>query len=152
VAAAFARARDDYGHVDVLACVAGIIDVGAIHTIELAAWDRIIQVNLTGMFLACKYALREFLENGDGSIVTVGSVAATVGRHGGSAASYGAAKAGVVQLTRSIAVNDADSGVRANCVCPGSVQIAGAIAFLASDDASFITGATLMVDGGFTAM
>jgi NAD(P)-dependent dehydrogenase (short-subunit alcohol dehydrogenase family) len=184
VAAAFAQATRDYGHVEVLVGVAGIIDVGATHDFDLAAWERIVRVNLTGMFLACKYALREFLENGGGSIVTVGSVAAMVGRRGGSAAGYGAAKAGVVQLTRSIAVNYADSGVRANCVCPGSVQtdlnthsniatadfdrskwfaapipgradpdeIAGAIAFLASDDASFITGATLMVDGGMTAM
>jgi 3-oxoacyl-[acyl-carrier protein] reductase len=184
VQAAFQTARSDHGRVDVLVGVAGIIDVGATHELALANWERVVRVNLTGMFLACKYALQEFLRAGGGSIVTVASVAATVGRNGGSAACYGASKAGVLQLTRSIAVNYADDGIRANCVCPGSVdtslhvhsnpaadgvnrskwinapiqrradpsEIAGAISFLASDDASFITGTALMVDGGLTAI
>jgi NAD(P)-dependent dehydrogenase (short-subunit alcohol dehydrogenase family) len=184
VRAAFLSARSDHGRIDVLVGVAGIIDVGATHELAVADWERVIRVNLTGMFLACKYALQEFLLAGGGSVVTVRSVAALVGRNGGSAACYGAAKAGVLQLTRSIAVNYADDGIRANCVCPDSVEtslhvhsnlaadgvnrskwikapiprradpseIAGAISFLASDDASFITGAVFMVDGGLIAM
>ncbi|HEX9727294.1 MAG TPA: SDR family NAD(P)-dependent oxidoreductase [Gemmatimonadales bacterium] len=163
---------------------AGVIyrdrDVGA--TTE-AEWDETFEVNVKGAFLMSKYALPA-LRASRGTIVNVASYVGLVGFAG--AAAYSASKAALVNLTRTMALDHAEDGIRVNCVCPGSVatdmifdawaafpnpdearlrweakhplrriatpeEVAKAIVFLASDDATFITGVALPVDGGITA-
>jgi NAD(P)-dependent dehydrogenase (short-subunit alcohol dehydrogenase family) len=116
-----ARAIAEFGGLDILVASAGTATRGGIHELSLADWDRVIRVNLTGMFLCARAALRHMINHGGGNIVTIGSISSVVIGAGGSAASYKASKGGVLQLTRAIATEYAHKGVRANCVCPGAV-------------------------------
>jgi NAD(P)-dependent dehydrogenase (short-subunit alcohol dehydrogenase family) len=169
------------GSPDVLCNVAGVGSF--VHTTDttIEQWDRIIGVNLTGTFLMARAVLPAMLEAASGSIVNVASTAAFVGS--AYSAAYCASKGGVVMLTKALAVEYADRGVRVNAVAPGGVdtpliasfglppggdpkhfdritsrmgfcrpeQVAAAIAFLASDESAYTTGAVLAVDGGVTA-
>jgi len=175
-----------YGRLDVLVNSAGITPR---HVAETAspeeAWDRVIEVNLKGTYLACWYAVPEMKRSGGGSIINLASIIALVGYpvgSGGGFNPYPASKGGVLQLTRNLAVDSAADGIRVNCICPGYVdsnltraltedtemrqrvearhpmgrfgrpeEIANAALFLASDESSFVTGAPLIVDGGYTA-
>ena len=183
IAAAVEHAASELGGLDSVVACAGVLDTGATHELSLAAWERMLRINLTGTFLTVKHALPHLLESGGGSVVTVGSVASVVA--GGYTSSYDASKSGVLGFTRAVAVEYADRGIRANCVCPGHVatnlkahsaetmgsnpsvegrvrvpitrradpdEVAAVIAFLCSDESSFMTGTTVMVDGGFTAV
>jgi meso-butanediol dehydrogenase / (S,S)-butanediol dehydrogenase / diacetyl reductase len=170
------RAIDEAGPLDILVHNAGTSGTG---------WDDVIAVNLTAAHHLCSYAEQGLIER-RGAIVTIGSTASVVS--GAVDADYNAAKAGLVMLTRSLAVRLGPHGVRANSVCPGWVrtpmgeidmrklnedvdeayrtvtrfaplrraaepdEVASVICFLASDDASYMTGAVVMVDGGSTAV
>lgn len=186
VEAAVAAAVATFGRLDVMVNNAGINSaVAPIHECTQENWDRVVRVNLNGVFFGMKYALRQFVPQKSGVIVSMASINGLVGCYGGPP--YGAAKAGVVNLTREAAIEYAKFGIRANAVAPTAVwtpmnihaaedsgtslkdmedalnnlnplpgmpspeDIAAAIAFLASDDARFITGVTLPVDGGYTA-
>jgi len=149
-----------------------------IATLDMAVFDRLVAVNLKGQFLGCKHAIPAMLARGGGSIVNTASIDGFVGR--GVRAAYGACKAGVVLLTKSVASQYGTRGIRCNAVAPGLTltpgavdnasteyvelslrnypmprlcapeDVAKAVVFLASDDASYINAETLMVDGGAT--
>jgi NAD(P)-dependent dehydrogenase (short-subunit alcohol dehydrogenase family) len=171
-----------YGRLDVLFNNAGIEGEMGVPTAELSLeiWNRIVAINLTGVFLGCRYAIPEMLRGGGGAIINNASVAGLVGFAGIPA--YAASKGGVVQLTRTTALEYAQQNIRVNCLCPGVIdtpmvrraapneeaiggfrefepvgrlgrpeEVAALALFLASDEASFITGAIIPVDGGFVA-
>jgi NAD(P)-dependent dehydrogenase (short-subunit alcohol dehydrogenase family) len=178
-----AAIKDQLGRIDILVNSAGVAGGGMIHTLEAEEWDRVVDINLKGTFLASKHAVKVMMEQGSGSIVNIASVEGIEGFVGGS--SYNASKGGVVILTKNMAIDYARMGVRTNVICPGfidtpmfrsvmvdgpakaladqirdahqlgrfgkPVEIANAALFLASDEASFVTGVTLPVDGGYTA-
>ena len=168
-----------FGRLDILVNNAGVGTDGDVVQLPEEEWRRILDVNLTGVFLCCKYAIPQMKRSGGGSIVNIASIAARVG--GSVSCVYPASKAGVVALSRNTALKFAAEGIRVNCVCPGHVdtaltytlkdprvrealisrypvgrlgtaeEIAAAVLFLASEEASFITGSELIVDGGYTA-
>src|SRR6266849_169894 len=139
---------------------AGILD-GYFNVDETdeAVWRRVIDIDLTGVFLGCKRALREMLPRGRGRIVNMASVAGLNGTGGGAA--YIAAKHGVVGLTRQMAVVYSARGITVNddqmrAVVPAgrrgtAEDIASAVCYLASDEAGYVTGHTMVVDGGWRA-
>lgn len=176
VDAAVAFALECGGKLDVLCNIAGILQFGHTHEFPLEDWNRILAVNLTGTFLACRTAIPHLLASG-GNIVNTASTAALAGHPWTPA--YSASKGGVLALTRGIAVEYGRQGLRANAVCPGSIEtpiadafhlpagadarllqrimpldrfrgpetVASAIAFLASADAAHINGVGLRMDG-----
>jgi NAD(P)-dependent dehydrogenase (short-subunit alcohol dehydrogenase family) len=183
VAAMVAATVDAFGGLHVLYNNAGIFpadDGGATETPE-STWDTVMDVNLKGVWLGCKYGIPAMLDSGGGSIINVASFVALMGAATAQIA-YTASKGGVLSMTREIAVEYARQGIRANALCPGPIEtallaelmsdparrqrrlvhipmgrlgraeeLAKAALFLASDDASFMTGSSLVVDGGITA-
>ncbi|WP_327001175.1 SDR family oxidoreductase [Dactylosporangium sp. NBC_01737] len=119
VDAAVAEAAEWGGRIDLLANVAGVASSAHTTDVTLAEWDRILAVNLTGTFLACRAALPHLIA-AQGAVVNVASLAGVRGWR--YSAAYSAAKGGVVALTRALAVEYAPDGVRVACVCPGSVD------------------------------
>ena len=176
-------AVDTYGGLDVLFNNAGVFpdDDGGILDTPPETWQRVMEVNLKGVWLGCRAAVPAMLDSGGGSIVNVASFVALMGAATAQIA-YTASKGGVLAMTRELAVEYARQGIRANSICPGPIEtpllaelladpvrrqrrlvhipigrfgrpeeIAKAALFLASDDASFVTGSALVVDGGITA-
>jgi dihydroanticapsin dehydrogenase len=114
------RAVEAFGRLDVVVSNAGI-EIGAkVADLSEEDWERVIAVNLTGTFLVCKYAIPALLAAGGGSVITMGSVAGVVGW--AADAAYNASKGGVILLTKTIALDYGPQGVRANCICPGSIE------------------------------
>jgi NAD(P)-dependent dehydrogenase (short-subunit alcohol dehydrogenase family) len=176
-------ATDTYGALHVLYNNAGIFpadDGGVLDTPE-STWEKVMEINLKGVWLGCRAGIPAMIASGGGSIVNVASFVALVGAATAQIA-YTASKGGVLSMTREIAVEYARRGIRANALCPGPIEtplldellsdpdrrarrmvhipmgrlgradeLARAALFLASDDASFMTGASLVVDGGITA-
>jgi NAD(P)-dependent dehydrogenase (short-subunit alcohol dehydrogenase family) len=192
--AAVTAAVGELGPLEVMFNNAGILD-GYFNADEMdeSVWRRVVDIDLTGVFLGCKRALREMLPRGRGRIINMASVAGLNGTGGGAA--YIAAKHGVVGLTRQMAVAYGARGITVNCVCPGAIpttlrahsqailgpgvpdmsgrgvvvnedqvralvpagkrgtveDIASAVCFLASAEASYINGHSLVIDGGWRA-
>jgi NAD(P)-dependent dehydrogenase (short-subunit alcohol dehydrogenase family) len=137
--AAVAAAVDTHGRLDVLCTIAGILRTARTHEHPLDLWDRVIAVNLTGTFTFCRAAIPAMLDTGGGAIVTTGSTAGLAGHPW--AAAYSASKGGIHALTRTIAVEYARSGIRANTVCPGSIDtpITGDFHFPEGADMKLVT-------------
>ena len=119
VNACVAACREQLGSIYALIHMAGLLRFERTHEMEASSWQQIIDINLSGTFYLCKAAIPHLLETG-GSIVNAASTAALTGLHWGTA--YSASKGGVLAMTRSIAVEYAKEGLRANCVCPGDIQ------------------------------
>jgi NAD(P)-dependent dehydrogenase (short-subunit alcohol dehydrogenase family) len=183
VAALFAGVRERHGRLDVAFNNAGISppEDDSILTTGLDAWERVLRVNATSVYLCCRHAIPIMLEHGSGSVINTASFVAVLGS-ATSQIAYTASKGGVLAMTRELGVQFARQGVRVNALCPGPVatpllnelfaadperaarrlvhvpmgrfaepaEIAAAVAFLASDDASFITASTFLVDGGIS--
>lgn len=187
VKAMVAAAVKKYGKLHILfnnAGIAGDQYKATIETFDETNWDKILSVNLKGVFLCSKYAVPELLKSGGGAIINTASIAGLVGM--GNHA-YGASKAGVTIITKTMALELAPKGIRVNAIAPGFIDtplsrgnrrgmsegeqaqnvarlaasapmgrigrpedIANAALFLASDEAAYITGHTLVVDGGYT--
>jgi NAD(P)-dependent dehydrogenase (short-subunit alcohol dehydrogenase family) len=185
------QAKAAYGRVDILVNAVGNMFIRDLIDITVDEWDTVMAVNLRSAFLCCKAVLPAMIEQRRGSIVNLASISSYVGQeiNGQSTVAYNVTKAGIRQLTTSLATRYARDGVRINCVVPGPTrtkalqhffvgmpteqsdaifatvgeqttaigrsaepaEIAAAIAFLASDEASYVVGAALAVDGGFLA-
>lgn len=181
VRAAVAAVVDRFGAIDVLVNNAGTSWTGAPENIPLSGWNKVIQVNLTGAFVAAREAGRHMLERRRGAIISIASTGGLRSFTPGMAeiVPYTTSKAGLIHLSRDLAAQWADRGVRVNVIAPGqiesgmtlsldhavvsrvrstipmgrlgrSTELAGAVAYLASDAASYVTGQTLIVDGGLT--
>lgn len=177
--AALAAAIDAEGRVDVLINIAGGSAGGLIADIDLDVWDQLYKLNIRSTLTACRAVLPTMRNQGRGSIVNMASISGLRGDPGWAA--YNASKAGIISLTQSLAWEEGLYGIRVNAICPGPIgsermlatisaedlqdynaacalgrigtaqELSEAILFLASDQASFITGASLVADGGLTA-
>ena len=166
-----------FGRLDVLVNNVGVqINKDVVDTSE-EEWDFVVDTNLKSMFLCSKYAVVQMRQQGGGNIICISSISGLVGN--GLQASYNASKHGVIGLVRSMAVDHASDNIRVNVVCPGSMntpltetipeeklapyreanlmkrfsapaEIAPSVLFLASDEASYVTGSVLVADGGYT--
>jgi len=175
-------AVEQFGGLDILVNSAGIASSAVATETTEEQWQRVLDVNLKGVFLCSKHAVAEMLKRPGGSIVNVASINAIRGNH--RLVAYSASKGGVVGVTLAMAIDYAAHDIRVNCVCPAAIEgtrmmqraldgaddaeemrrylvakhpmgrcgrpeeVAYAILFLASDEASFITGVTLPIDGG----
>jgi len=176
--------KNEFGQINILFNNAGIIRHKNVLDLDKKDWDLVLSVNLTGVFLLSKYVIPIMAAGGGGTIINTSS---GLGLKGGqNVVSYCATKGGVVIMTRAMAIDHAEQGIRVNCVCPGAVdtpllhdeahqlgedeekflksvanrpmkriataeEIANAVLFLASDLSSYVTGTSLVVDGGLIA-
>ncbi|WP_225800716.1 SDR family NAD(P)-dependent oxidoreductase [Streptomyces sp. NK15101] len=176
-------AVERFGRLDVLVANAGVIPLLSVTEAEASDFDRVMAVDGRGMFLTCKYAIEAMIVSGGGAIVCTSSISGVAGQ--ARQAVYGPAKFVATGLTKHLAVEWAERGIRVNAVAPGTIEtervaaarvepggpeylaeivrahpmgrfgtpeeVAAAILFLASDEASFVTGVVLPVDGGYLA-
>lgn len=175
-----AQTVEAYGRVDILVNNAGVIISNNIENCNLDEWNKIQNINSTGVYLGTKYVIAEMNKTGGGSIVNISSIDSIVG--GSSSAAYAASKGSVRSLSRHTAIDYAKNNIRVNSVYPGYIitpmneklfndlekreyissqtalpylgnpeDVAYGVLFLASDEARFITGTELVIDGGYTA-
>ncbi len=179
-ASAVTRAVDEFGGLDILVNNAGMGDLATIEDTSLEDWQRTIAIDQTGVFLGMKTAAGELAKSSHASVINISSIFGTSGGFGTSPA-YHAAKGAVRTLTKNAALHWAEKGIRVNSVHPGFIdtpileptrgtefeqtmisltpmgrlglpeEVAAGVAYLASDDASFVTGLELYIDGGFMA-
>lgn len=177
---ALTRAETELGPVTLAANCAGINTSSPAEDMPLDQWNQLLQVNLTGIFVSCQAEGRAMLAHGGGSIVNIGSISGVIANRGLTQVHYNSAKAGVLHLSSSLALEWADRGIRVNTVSPGYTrtpmatdpavwehvkayakdiplgrwaepdEIAGPVLFLLSEAASYCTGSNLLVDGGAT--
>ena len=177
--AALERTEAAFGPLTLAVNSAGIANAAPAETMSLEQWQRVYDVDVTGVFLSCQAEGEAMLRNGRGSIVNISSMSGTIANRGLQQVHYNSAKAAVSHLTRSLAVEWVDRGVRVNSVSPGYTatpmntrpemvdlvaqfskeipmgryaepeEIAGPVVFLLSPAASYCTGVDLLVDGGF---
>ncbi len=172
-----AQIKNEYEKVDILINNAGMAVNGTVESLSLSTWEEVFALNVTSVFLMCKQFVPLMRKNGYGRIVNIASTAGTVGAWDLHA--YSASKGAVVQLSKSMAAEYAKENILVNCVCPGGTitplmqnldnesldafaalfplgrlaqpeEIANVIAFMASEEASFMVGSTVLADGGFT--
>lgn len=178
IQAAVAETQSELGPLRYAVNCAGIHNVASARTMTREVWQQVIDVNLTGVFLSCQAEGNAMIDNGGGSIVNIGSIAASIAIRGLQQVHYNAAKAGVSQLSASLAVEWVEEGIRVNTVSPGhtrtpiaehpdvyemvkaflrdmpmgrlgdTAEIVGPTVFLLSDASSFCTGLNINVDGG----
>jgi NAD(P)-dependent dehydrogenase (short-subunit alcohol dehydrogenase family) len=180
LADAVGRTESDLGPLVLAVNSAGIADAAPAEEMSLRQWQRVVDVDYTGVFLSCQAEARVMLPRGRGAIVNIASMSGSIVNRGLLQAHYNSAKAGVVHLTRSLAMEWASRGVRVNAISPGYTatpmntrpevaeqvvqfeadtplgrmasvdELVGPAVFLLSDAATFCTGVDLLVDGGFT--
>jgi len=169
-----------YGRIDILFNGAGILYYGTVLETDEQAWNRVISINLTGTYLTCRAVLPHMIRQGGGSIINVASTVGAHDACA-NAVAYVTSKGGVTLFTKAVAIDHAKEGIRVNALVPGATdtpmirkaikpealealaashpigrlgrpdELAKAVLFLASDDASFVTGSAMYVDGGQTA-
>lgn len=179
LAAAVERTQSDLGPLSLAVNSAGIANAAPAEEMDLSQWQRVVDIDYTGVFLSCQAQARAMLPHGRGSIVNIASMSGVIVNRGLNQAHYNSAKAAVIHLSKSLAMEWSDRGIRVNSISPGYTatpmntrtevadqvrifesdtplgrmarveEIAGPAVFLLSDAAAFCTGVDLLVDGGF---